>query len=166
MTKQSRFGSRELPLVLCVGTSADDLAAVLAATSGRVAVLYVPDAAGLREVLAEQPSEPRMVEHGKLRLDADLREATWCGSPIPLSARDFDLLFSFARDPGRVWAFRELTERVWGRTYIGDTEAVVSAVKRLRRQLRAAGTGVHVVSVRGVGYRLVVDEPATDPASA
>lgn len=160
MDTRNGFGARDAPLVLCVGTTADDLTAVLAATGGRVPVLYVPDATGLRDVLVEQPVEPRLVEYGKLRLDADLREATWHGKPIPLSARDFDLLFTLTREPGRVRTFADLTRQVWGRTYVGDTEAVVSAVKRLRRQLRGAATGVQVVSVRGVGYRLVVaDEP-------
>lgn len=156
-----------VPLVLCVGTSADEIAAIARATGGRLAVLYLPDTASLRAALvtpdlsAPPPIEEpipthRVVEFGKLRLDADLREVTWRGSSVPLSAREFDLLFALTRDPGRVWTFAELTTHVWERPYLGDIEAVVSAVKRLRRQLRAAAPGVQVESVRGVGYRLVV----------
>jgi two-component system, OmpR family, response regulator MtrA len=159
-----------VPLVLCVGTSADEIAAITRATGGRIAVLYLPDTASLRTALSPPPPElptvtvadepqirtHRVVESGKLRLDADLREATWRGSSVPLSAREFDLLFALTRDPGRVWTFAELTTHVWERPYLGDIEAVVSAVKRLRRQLRQAAPGVQVDSVRGVGYRLVV----------
>ncbi|HEV2783299.1 MAG TPA: winged helix-turn-helix domain-containing protein [Actinophytocola sp.] len=154
------------PLVLCVGTSAEEIAAITRATGGRIAVLYLPDTASLRaalsqpEVLAPPVEAPipthRVVEFGKLRLDADLREASWRGSLVQLSAREFDLLFALTRDPGRVWTFAELTTHVWERPYLGDIEAVVSAVKRLRRQLRAAAPGVQVESVRGVGYRLVI----------
>jgi DNA-binding response OmpR family regulator len=157
-----------VPLVLCVGTSAEEIAAIARATGGRLAVLYLPDTASLRaaltrpDVVPEPITEPipthRVVEFGKLRLDADLREATWRGSTVPLSAREFDLLFALTRDPGKVWTFAELTTHVWERPYLGDIEAVVSAVKRLRRQLRAAAPGVVVESVRGVGYRLVVTE--------
>ena len=46
---------------------------------------------------------------------------------------------------------------VWGRPYLGDTDAVVSAVKRLRRQMRQVTGAVLVESVRGVGYRIVPD---------
>lgn len=162
-----------LPIVLCVGTSAEEIAAITRATGGRIAVLYLPDAASLRAALGPPELAPvaveapipthRIVEFGKLRLDADLREATWRGSQVPLSAREFDLLFALTRDPGRVWTFAELTTHVWERPYLGDIEAVVSAVKRLRRQLRAAAPGVQVESVRGVGYRLVVADLA-DPA--
>jgi two-component system, OmpR family, response regulator MtrA len=157
-----------VPLVLCIGTGAEEIAAITRATGGRLAVLYLPDTAALRAALAAPDVVPspveepipthRIVEFGKLRLDADLREATWRGSPVPLSAREFDLLFALTRDPGRVWTFAELTTHVWERPYLGDIEAVVSAVKRLRRQLRASAPGVQVESVRGVGYRLVVTD--------
>jgi DNA-binding response OmpR family regulator len=160
--------------VLCVGTTAEEIAAITRATGGRLAVLYLPDGDSLHTALAAAtPGLPvatatiaavepipshRVVEFGKLRLDADLREATWRGSVVALSAREFDLLFALTRDPGRVWTFAELTTHVWERPYLGDIEAVVSAVKRLRRQLRVAAPGVLVESVRGVGYRLVVTD--------
>jgi two-component system response regulator MtrA len=163
--------SLNVPLVLCVGTSAEEIAAITRATGGRIAVLYLPDTASLRTAVGSVDPAPagiaaveepipthRVVEFGKLRLDADLRETLWRGSPVPLSAREFDLLFALTRDPGRVWTFAELTTHVWERPYLGDIEAVVSAVKRLRRQLRAAAPGVLVESVRGVGYRLVVTD--------
>jgi two-component system, OmpR family, response regulator MtrA len=177
---RSMLETLNIPLVLCVGTSADEVAAITRATGGRLAVLYLPDTDSLRSALvtpdrisaggmsgiagitgitAEEPIPThRVVEFGKLRLDADLREATWRGSQVALSAREFDLLFALTRDPGRVWTFAELTTHVWERPYLGDIEAVVSAVKRLRRQLRATAPGVLVESVRGVGYRLVVTD--------
>ncbi len=178
MDARSMLETLNIPLVLCVGTSAEEVAAITRATGGRLAVLYLPDSASLRSALVAPPDrlsaggmsgiagvvveEPipthRVVEFGKLRLDADLREATWRGSQVALSAREFDLLFALTRDPGRVWTFAELTTHVWERPYLGDIEAVVSAVKRLRRQLRAAAPGVLVESVRGVGYRLVVTD--------
>jgi two-component system, OmpR family, response regulator MtrA len=172
METRSGLEALSTPLVLCVGTSAEEVAAITRATGGRLPVLYLPDTTALRASLGiqlpadvvataagtEQIPTHQVVEFGKLRLDADLREATWRGSPLPLSAREFDLLYALTRDPGRVWTFAELTTHVWQRPYLGDVEAVVSAVKRLRRQLRAAAPAVHVESVRGVGYRLAVDE--------
>ncbi|MGQ0841825.1 winged helix-turn-helix domain-containing protein [Actinokineospora sp.] len=160
------LGKMDTPLVLCVGTTSDQLAAIAAATHGQAAVLYLPDAATLRTALAVDPvvvpkiAAHRVVECGKLRLDVDLREVTWRGVPVPMSSREFDLLFTLADDPGRVWSFADLTTHVWGRPYIGDTQAVVSAVKRLRRSLREGASGVRVESVRGVGYRVVVAELA------
>jgi DNA-binding response OmpR family regulator len=49
---------------------------------------------------------------------------------------------------------------VWSRDYLGDDDSVASAVKRLRRRLAGATRAVRVESVRGIGYRLVVDPGA------
>ena len=159
------------PTVLCVGTTTEQFAALAEASDGSLLMLYVPDSESALRLLSGGPSasvpssrEPaevpahRILESGKLRLDADRREAAWRGSLLPLSAREFDLLYALCSDPGRVWTFAELTVQVWNRPYLGDTDAVVSAVKRLRRQVRQATGSVLVESVRGVGYRVVVTD--------
>ena len=169
MGLHSVMGLLEGPTVLCVGTTTEQFAALAEASDGSMVMLYLPDSDSARRLLSgELPvpamrepveaSEHRVVECGKLRLDADLREAVWSGTPLPLSAREFDLLFAFACDAGRVWTFAELTTHVWNRPYLGDTDAVVSAVKRLRRQIREVTGSVLVESVRGVGYRIVVTD--------
>lgn len=158
------------PTVLCVGTTTEQFAALAEASDGSMVMLYLPDSQSALRLLAGDPAAPdvpamrepleapahRVVECGRLRLDAALREAAWGGTALPLSAREFDLLFALAGDPGRVWTFAELTTQVWNRPYLGDTDAVVSAVKRLRRQVREVTGSMLVESVRGVGYRIVV----------
>jgi len=160
------------PTVLCVGTTTEQFAALAGASDGSMLMLYVPDSESALRLLAGDPgrtSAPdpppagvparRIVQHGPLRLDADRREATWQGSRLPLSGRELDLLSALCCEPGRVWTFADLTTHVWGRPYLGDTDAVVSAVKRLRRQLRQVTGAVLVESVRGVGYRIVLADP-------
>jgi two-component system response regulator MtrA len=160
------------PTVLCVGTTTKQFAALAEANDGSMLMLYLPDSESALRLLAGDPSvpsvpsspepaevpAPRIVECGTLRLDPDRREATWQGSRLPLSGREFDLLYALCCDPGRVWTFAELTTHVWSRPYLGDTDAVVSAVKRLRRQMRQATGSVLVESVRGMGYRVVVTD--------
>jgi len=172
MDSHSVVGLLAGPTVLCIGTSTEQFAALAEASDGSTVMLYLPDPETARRLLGSDPVVPvvpamreaaeaqahRVVECGKLRLDADLREAAWCGMLLPLSAREFDLLFALTCDPGRVWTFAELTTHVWNRPYLGDTDAVVSAVKRLRRQVRDVTDSVLVESVRGVGYRIVVTD--------
>jgi two-component system response regulator MtrA len=170
MVSHSVMGLFAGPTVLCIGTSTEQFAALAEASDGSMVMLYLPDPESALRLFSGDPPPPstsglperaetpahRIVECGKLRLDADLREASWHGSALPLSAREFDLIYTLACDPGRVWTFAELTTHVWNRSYLGDTDAVVSAVKRLRRQVREVTSAVIVESVRGVGYRLVV----------
>ena len=172
MGSHSVMGLLSGPTVLCVGTTTEQFAALAEASDGSMVLLYLPDSESAMRLLSGDPPVPavpamreptetpehRVVECGKLRLDADLREATWRGTALPLSAREFDLLFALTCDPGRVWTFAELTTHVWNRPYLGDTDAVVSAVKRLRRQIREVTGSVLVESVRGVGYRIMVTD--------
>ncbi|HEY3261916.1 MAG TPA: winged helix-turn-helix domain-containing protein [Pseudonocardiaceae bacterium] len=170
MDSHSVLGLLTGPTVLCIGTTTEQFAALAEASDGSMVMLYLPDSQSAMRLLTSDPAVAavpairrpaeapahRVVECGKLRLDADLRSASWRGTPLHLSAREFDLLFALSCDPGRVWTFAELTTQVWSRPYLGDTDAVVSAVKRLRSQVKQVTGSVLIESVRGVGYRMVV----------
>ncbi|MCP2267401.1 winged helix-turn-helix domain-containing protein [Promicromonospora thailandica] len=101
------------------------------------------------------PPTPRPLVAGPLLVDLAGREVTTRGRRVYLSAREFDLLATLALETGRVWTFAELTAQVWQLPYLGDSDPVTSAVKRLRKRL-APVREVEVESVRGIGYRLKV----------
>ncbi len=88
------------------------------------------------------------------------------GSPVPLASKEFSLLLTLAREPGRVFKREELMATVWGWSDGGAsaqrTRTLDSHVSRLRRKLSAHGAS-YVINVWGVGYRLM-DVPATAPA--
>jgi hypothetical protein len=90
---------------------------------------------------------------GDLEIDLTTHEIRWSGKPVDLSIREFEMLALFGDLPGRVWTFEELMKRIWGSEYV-DRMAIHSALKRLRRKLSAAGVGVAIESVRGMGFRL------------
>jgi DNA-binding response OmpR family regulator len=172
-------------IVFCVGVAPDEVAELAKAVSDRTMLMTAPDtidgravlcaAAGLSppatsSALEAVPGDPdsagadQEIRVGALGLDVERRVATWGGHVIELPARAFDLLVVLSTDPGRTWTFADLTRRVWDRAYLGDADAVVSAVKRLRRRLAAVAPQVHVESVRGVGFRLRVAD-ALEPVA-
>jgi hypothetical protein len=113
----------------------------------------VPAVTGSIPMIAPPTLDPLVA--GPLFVDLAGREVTARGRRVYLSAREFDLLATLALEAGRVWSFAELTARVWQLPYLGDSDPVTSAVKRLRKRL-APVRDVEVASVRGVGYRLRV----------
>ncbi|MFC8796090.1 winged helix-turn-helix domain-containing protein [Promicromonospora sp. NPDC057138] len=113
----------------------------------------VPAVTGAIPMIAPPTLDPLVA--GPLLVDLAGREVTALGRRVYLSAREFDLLATLALEAGRVWSFAELTARVWQLPYLGDSDPVTSAVKRLRKRL-APVRDVEVASVRGVGYRLRV----------
>ena len=87
---------------------------------------------------------------------------------MPLSSKEFTLLVTLAREPGRVFKRAELMASVWGWSDGGTTahrtRTLDSHASRLRRKLAAHGAA-YVVNVWGVGYRLIdVPAPVSEPA--
>ena len=89
-------------------------------------------------------------------LDPARHEAQWAGSPLSLSALEFELLHTFMRHSGQVLSREQLLNLVWGYDYVGDLRVVDTAVKRLRNKLRAhdPDSAKLLVTVRSVGYKL------------
>jgi DNA-binding response OmpR family regulator len=89
---------------------------------------------------------------GELSLDPATRAVRIGDRPIALSAKEFALLHALARQPTRVFSKAELLRDVWGYRSMGVTRTLDAHACRLRKKL---GSPRWVVSVRGVGYRLV-----------
>jgi DNA-binding response OmpR family regulator len=90
----------------------------------------------------------------ELEIDPVGRTVTLAGEPVHVSVREFDLLYALARNPTRVYTKPDLLRDVWGYATVGASRTIDTHVCRLRRKL-AAGRRPYLVTVRGVGYRLV-----------
>ncbi len=74
---------------------------------------------------------------------------------INLSPKEFKILELFLRHPKRVWSRDQLVERVWGHDFVGDSKTVDVHIRWLREKIeRDPSRPVHLVTVRGFGYRL------------
>jgi DNA-binding response OmpR family regulator len=79
------------------------------------------------------------------------------GRDVHLTKTEFRLLVELASSPGRVFSREVLLERVWGYGYFGDGRLVDVHVRRLRTKVEADPANPrHVVTVRGLGYKLQV----------
>src|SRR4051812_20106478 len=93
---------------------------------------------------------------GDLEIDPDLVEVRQSGREVQLSPREFKLLYTLARSPGRVFPRGTLLRQVWGEDEYIDERTVNVYVQRLRAKLgdRTDTPGL-IETVRGFGYRLV-----------
>lgn len=89
-------------------------------------------------------------------LEADLgaREVWRGGRRIELTAREFDLLAAFLRQPRLVLSRDQLLEQVWGFDSEVDAHVVEVYVRYLREKLEAAGEPRLLHTLRGAGYAL------------
>ena len=89
-----------------------------------------------------------------LSIDKDGREVRLDGSPVNLSALEFDVLTALAETPGRVFSRRQLLEGVWGYDFFGDERVVDVHIRSLRARLGDDAASPRLIAtVRGVGYK-------------
>lgn len=91
---------------------------------------------------------------GNLSIDPTRREVTLEDKQIELTAREFDLLDYFVRNPGRVFRRADLLDKVWGYGHEGYEHTVNSHINRLRAKIESDPSHPEmIVTVWGVGYK-------------
>jgi DNA-binding response OmpR family regulator len=108
------------------------------------------------EALKAPPVATQPMEICAHDLNIDLRKRTVLRGAIPveLTAKEFDLLYHFARMPGRVFTRAQLLDQVWGYGHDGYDHTVNSHINRLRTKIEAnAAKPRYILTVWGVGYK-------------
>ncbi len=100
---------------------------------------------------------------GRLTIDVERREVKVDGKPIQLRAKEFALLYEFARHPGKVYSRAALLEAVWQYAHEGYRHTVNTHINRLRMKIESDPARPSLIrTVRGVGYQLAPDAAAAD----
>jgi len=74
--------------------------------------------------------------------------------PIPLSAREYELLKLLMSEPGRVFTKKQIFERAWNEYYIADDNAIMVQISRIREKIEECPRKpVYIKTIRGLGYR-------------
>ncbi len=157
-----RIRERSAVPIIVVSARSDEVDRVVLLEMG--ADDYVVKPFGLRELVARIRAVARRTNEGtpSQRLDlgplvVDLRthEVTVEGRLVELTPKEFDLLAHLAADPGAALSRRSILEEVWDVNWYGSPKTLDVHVASLRRKL---GRPEWIQAVRGVGFKLVVDD--------
>lgn len=108
---------------------------------------------------ADRPAAGAL-EIGALRIDPVAREVRSHGAGVDLTAREFDLLFFFARHPGQAFSRLDLLNQVWGYSHEGYEHTVNTHINRLRNKIeRDPAHPEYILTVWGVGYKFAAPAP-------
>ena len=97
---------------------------------------------------------PPVLRFSDLELDPSAHTVHRGGRPVDLTAREFELLEIFLRQPRQVVTRQLLYERVWGYDFGGESNIIDVYMRRLRSKLEAAGEPPLLHTIRGVGFVL------------
>jgi two-component system response regulator RegX3 len=113
--------------------------------------------AHLRRSRMQAPgSDEELLIGGPVEMDVMRHEVRVGGEVVGFPPKEFELLEAFLRRRGRLLTREFLIEEIWGHDYVGDTKTLDVHVKRVRRKIEPdPHNPVHLVTVRGLGYKFV-----------
>ena len=122
-------------------------------------------AARVRAVIRRQEylagPEEQLLSCRGISLDYGRHRVMKNGVPVELTQREFELLYTLMKSPGRVFTREMLLDTVWKIDFYGDTRTVDVHVRYLRQKLEDEPDNPKLIlTVRGVGYRFADEEPA------
>jgi len=98
------------------------------------------------------PSTFQLV-HGEITLNPASCEVTVTGNPISLTNKEYEILYLLMNNPNTVFTREELLDECWGQNFFGNDHLVSVHVANLRQKI----SGNYIQTVRGRGYKLVIE---------
>ena len=102
------------------------------------------------------PGEKHFLQAEELKMNLDAREAAICDEKIDLTPREYDILYYFVQNKGKVLTRDQILDAVWGMDYYGNLRAVDSQIKRLRAKISIPDVHFSIKAEYGIGYKFEV----------
>lgn len=92
---------------------------------------------------------------GGISIDVLHDQVTVDGTLVSLTPSEFKILNLLASTPGAVFTRRQILEHLWGSAHIGDVHTSEVHISSLRRKIESPEAPKRLLTVRGVGYKLI-----------
>ena len=107
-----------------------------------------------REAFSTASDSSKLIERGKLKLDAERHTCEWDSKQVTLTVTEFLILQSLAHRPGVVKSRDALMDAAYDDQVYVDDRTIDSHIKRLRRKFKAIDPEfVQIETLYGLGYR-------------
>lgn len=99
-----------------------------------------------------------VIKVGNLTINRKSFEVVAGTETLLMPLKEFELLSLLASRPDQVFTRDTLMEKIWGYDYEGSEQTLNTHIKRIRERLSRIGASVEIQTMRGVGYKLEVQE--------
>ena len=99
------------------------------------------------------------IEYRGLSIDMEKYQVIAFGKKMTFTAKEMELLWCLASNPGKAFSRNQLLETIWGYSYYGDTRTVDTHIKRIRQKLNIpSDSDWDITTIWGVGYKFEVKD--------
>ena len=147
--------SEDFERIMGLDIGADDY--IVKPFSGGVVMARIRAILRRTERSAPQSASVRPIVIDTLSISVEDASVTLDGHPIALTRKELEILYTLAKNAGKLFSRDALLSLLWGYDYFGDSRTVDSHVKRLRAKLDAfPHPGWQIKTIWGMGYRFEV----------
>lgn len=110
----------------------------------------------LKRIKSKIEIQSKVLQIAELLIDIEAYTVYVHGEKIDLTPKEIETLYCLASNQRKVLSREQILNKVWGYDYFGDTRAVDTQIKRLRKKLPHENVKFSIVAVYGVGYKFEV----------
>jgi len=88
-------------------------------------------------------------------LDSDTQKVTLNDNDIPLTKKEFELLFKLLSYPNKIFTRNQLMNEIWGYDSESTDRTVDVHIRKLRERIQTESFNIE--TVRGLGYKAVIE---------
>ncbi len=102
---------------------------------------------------AGSAKDSNLLKSGDVELNIDSRKLKILDKDYNLTSKEFDMMYLFVSNPGKIYSRELLLEKIWGEDYPGDARTVDVHIRRLREKIEPNPSDPRYIQTRwGVGY--------------
>jgi DNA-binding response OmpR family regulator len=101
---------------------------------------------------------------GDMVIEPSQLRVSVAGAPVRLRLKEFQLLLSLAREPGRLMSRQRLAAEVWGYEHLPSSRTIDVHIRRVRQAVEDPSAFDYIHTVHGVGYRFEPSPKSGEPA--
>ena len=112
----------------------------------------------LRRTTTKTNKNDKSIKSGNIEINLSKYEAKVDDKNIDLTPREFELLYAFCENEGNLMSREQIFDEIWGYSFIGNTKTLDVHIQRIREKIeKDPREPKRLITVRGVGYKLVTD---------
>lgn len=99
----------------------------------------------------------KKIQIGRFSMEQNTYLAQYDGQNVPLTNKEFSLLYKLLSYPGEVFTKQQLMDDIWGYDSETEYDTIKTYISRLRNKFSSCGE-FELIAIRGLGYKAVIHE--------